>query len=995
MDASSLVGKTIGHYEVTGLIGQGGMGVVYRARDLRLERDVALKVLRAGALGDDTARKRFRAEALSLSRLNHPNIATIHDFDSEGGIDFVVMECIAGEPLSERIRTTSLPEKQAIAVGLQIAAALEAAHEKGVVHRDLKPQNIILAAQGQVKVVDFGLAKVMQPGSDADATVTMTDTDAQAGTLPYMSPEQLRSGAADARSDIWSAGAVLYEVCTAQRPFPEDRSALLIDAILNKQPAPPRKVNPRISAGLEQIILKALDKDPARRYQSAREMRVDLERLAEGRQRSAELERAPAPHWRAAVIWAAAAVAVIALAWIGIGRWQTGKKPQAQQTILIGEIVNRTGNQIFDQTLTELLTTALEQSRVINVFPAARVPDVLQRMEKKAPLPIDEALGREICDREGLRAVVLGSISQVGSSLLMILRAVDPSGHDLVSIQQTIENADQVSGAIDKMVQRLRTGLGENAAAVQQGSMPLARVTSSSLEAVKYYTLGKQKLYAGDPESAINFYQKALELDPHFAEAIEGIGISYTNIKDYFRAEKFLEEATREADHVPDIERQQILGNYAMVTTDYNGACNHFQILTQLQPLDPSPFLSLGWCKGLEFDYDAAIANTQKSVDLLPSLRTRVNLAVLNFMNGDSSKALTLTEGVLKDFPGNPQAIGVKADALLLSGKVADARVEFERLVQMGGDNEVIGRDHLVDLAMASGRMRDARTELEAYRLAARRQGNTPADMRAELLLAELSPEGTIATMSDPRLNDFLRNDSTAILMAGLMDAAHHRIKEAEAMKNLMEEIARKRGTPVAQSLANMIRAEIALADGKTGEALDAARKAAEYENSPMAVETLARALEAKGEFQESAEELEKVLMRENQRSESYDGPAFHKVVELHYLLGVVYAKLGRAADSKKELEKFLSYWTNGDPDLEIYKDAVTRLRTLGARVAPLTGIPTPAMYSADSVIPSKRRSRSISVSLKTAVQNGASPSQVATRQNVWQAWPASRRTTR
>jgi serine/threonine protein kinase len=304
------------------LIGQGGMGVVYRAQDLRLERDVALKVLRAGALGDETSRKKFRSEALSLSRLNHPNIATIHDFDSEDGIDFVVMECITGEPLSDRVRLTSLPEKQAIAVGIQIAAALEAAHEKGVIHRDLKPQNILLAAKGQVKVVDFGLAKVLQPGSDADVTLTMTDTDAQAGTLPYMAPEQLLGEATDERSDIWSAGAVLYEICTAQRPFPETRSTLLIAVILNKEPDPPRKVNPRVSAGLEQIILKALDKDPSRRYQSAREMRVDLERLAEGRQTGAATTRAPVSMWQTVSLCSAAAVLVLLgiIAAVGVDR---------------------------------------------------------------------------------------------------------------------------------------------------------------------------------------------------------------------------------------------------------------------------------------------------------------------------------------------------------------------------------------------------------------------------------------------------------------------------------------------------------------------------------------------------------------------------------------------------------------------------------------------------------------------------------------------------
>jgi tRNA A-37 threonylcarbamoyl transferase component Bud32 len=500
MDSSSLVGRTISHYEVTAVIGQGGMGVVYRARDLRLERDVALKVLRAGALGDEAASRRFRTEALSLSRINHPNIATIHDFDSQEGIDFVVMECISGEPLSDRTRLTSLPEKQAIAVGIQIAAALEAAHEKGVVHRDLKPQNILLTSQGQVKVVDFGLAMVVKPGADVNATLTMSDTGADAGTLPYMPPEQLRGQIADERSDIWSAGAVLYEVCTAQGPFPEIRTALLIDAILNKQPVPPRKVNPRISAGLEQIILKCLDKDPSRRYQAARELRVDLERLAEGRQTPASSARAPDSIWRSAYLWVAVAALAIAGAWIGIRWLQAGHAPQTPQTVLVGEFVNRTNNPIFDLTLAELLKTALEESRVITVYPESRVPGVLRRMEKSPAVPIDESVGRDICAREGLRAVVLGSISSLGNNYLILVRAVDAVGRDLVRRQQTITDAGQASSAIGALAQEIRKALGESAASVREASAPLAQVTSGSLEAIRNYTLERQRIFAGDPE---------------------------------------------------------------------------------------------------------------------------------------------------------------------------------------------------------------------------------------------------------------------------------------------------------------------------------------------------------------------------------------------------------------------------------------------------------------------------------------------------------------
>jgi tetratricopeptide (TPR) repeat protein/tRNA A-37 threonylcarbamoyl transferase component Bud32 len=1000
MDASSLIGKTLSHYEVTGLIGQGGMGVVYRARDLRLERDVALKVLRAGALGDEVARKRFRTEALSLSRLNHPNIATIHDFDSEGEIDFVVMECIAGEPLSEHVRTTSLTEKQTIAVGIQIAAALEAAHEKGVVHRDLKPQNIILAAQGQVKVVDFGLAKVIHPGSDADATVTMTVTETQAGTLPYMSPEQVRGDAADARSDIWSAGAVLYEVSTAQRPFPEDRSALLIDAILNKQPAPPRMVNPRISAGLEQIILKALDKEPSRRYQSAREMRVDLERLAEGRQTAADSARASALRRRAAALWAVAAAAVIVGALIGIHWWEASPKPQVQQTVLVGEFVNRTNNPVFDLTLAELLKTALEESRMVNVFPESRVPDVLQRMEKPPAAPIDEAVGREICAREGLRAVVLGSISSLGPSYLILVRAVDAGGRDLISRQETIPNLGQVSTAMDTLAEEIRRALGEPASSVKEASAPLAQVTSGSLEAIQDYTLGYQRVLAGDPEGSIVFFRKALDLDPSFAMAKEGMGIAYTNLNDSSQAEEYLRDATGGANRVTEVEKQKILGNYNMIAGNFDQACADFQILTQLQPLDPSGFISLGWCEGFRYHFDAAIANTEKAVALLPSARAKINLAMLHFLNGDTAKAMELYDEVLKEQPKSLQARQIKGTALLLMGKVEDARAIFKSMIEEGGNSEVTGLSELADLGLATGHYREARSTLEAYRFAAQKQKNSEEEAKADLLTAEFTPGGQVPPASPLRSMPWMEKHSAYVLLLGRLYAAHHDVKGAEEMARVMESVSEKRDTAATHASAFLLQAEVAIVDGKPLEAVEAARKAIEYVNSPIAVETLARAFEAAGKYQESAAEYEKVLARASQRSASpppigCDSPSFHKVVEVYYRLGIVYETLGRSGDSKKELVKFLSYWSKADSDLGIYKDAVTRLRTAGARTGPSSGMPTPATYSADSVIPSTRRSRSIRDSLNTAVQNGAIPNQVATRQNVWQAWPASRSTIR
>jgi serine/threonine protein kinase len=273
-------GQVLGHYRVVEQIGAGGMGVVYRAHDERLNREVALKVLPPGALGDETQRKRFRKEALVLSKLNHPNIAHVYDFDSQAGIDFLAMEYVTGVTLAERLASGSLPEKEVVELGEQVAKTLEDAHEAGVVHRDLKPSNIMVTPKGQVKLLDFGLAKLLLASERDTTQSTSVAQDEGGGTLPYMAPEQLRSGLPDFRTDIYALGVVLYELATAHRPFEEKLSTALLDDILHKEPPTPGRFQPRLSSRLEEIILKCLEKDPDYRYQSARELAVDLHRLS-------------------------------------------------------------------------------------------------------------------------------------------------------------------------------------------------------------------------------------------------------------------------------------------------------------------------------------------------------------------------------------------------------------------------------------------------------------------------------------------------------------------------------------------------------------------------------------------------------------------------------------------------------------------------------------------------------------------------------------------
>ncbi len=369
-----MIGRTLGHYRIDSQVGKGGMGVVYRARDLRLERDVALKVLPAGLLADESARKRFRKEALALSQLNHPNIATVHDFDTEEGVDFLVLEYIAGASLDERLAAGPLVEKELLGLASQLASGLAAAHEQGIVHRDLKPANLRVTPDGRLKILDFGLAALVRPQGDAAAsTVSLIEGPTVAGTVPYMAPEQLRGEKADARADLHATGAVLYEMATGRRAFPQAGGTQMIAAILQEMPTTPATLNPRVSPALEGIILKCLDKEPERRYQTARELRVDLERLSAPAPVTASAPRARRRPWLLPAV-AVALAALLALA--GFALYWAGRNPRTKQpagepaSIAVLPFVDMSENkdqEFFCDGITEEIITALAKLEGLRV----------------------------------------------------------------------------------------------------------------------------------------------------------------------------------------------------------------------------------------------------------------------------------------------------------------------------------------------------------------------------------------------------------------------------------------------------------------------------------------------------------------------------------------------------------------------------------------------------------------------------------------------------
>jgi len=594
-DHDCMIGKTISHYRIEEQIGAGGMGVVYRAHDEQLERDVAIKVLPPGTLVDENARKRFRKEALSLAKLNHPNIATVHEFGTEGRTDFLVTEYIAGLTLDARLAGRPLPTKDVIELGKQLVQGLVAAHEQGIVHRDLKPGNLRLTPDGRLKILDFGLAQFMTHASEMGMTVTMTQSQAVTGTLPYMAPEQLRGEPADARTDIWAVGAVLYEMATGKLPFRETNGPMLIDAILNHEPILPSKENPRIPPGLESVILKALDKNPDQRYQTAVALGRDLERLTVGAKPIAA-ERRDRGSDR---ISAAAIVVVILLAVGGYlllrGRGSrsssaspaSGGAAKGRRAVAVVGFKNLTGNgnaAWISTALSEMLTTELAAGGKLLTIPGESVA----QMKTNLTLPDADSYGEDtlakIRKNIGVDEIVVGSyLAQEDGKLRVDLNLEDAVTGQIVDSVTESGTETQISDLISNAGTALRGKLGAGEVSSDQAAALKAALPASP-EAARFYSEGLAKERAFDDLAARDRLQKAIAIEPNFALAHSALARVW---KDLGYDAKGLQEDKLAFDLSSGLEQEQRLwieGHYRESNHEWDKAVQIYQSLFQVFP---------------------------------------------------------------------------------------------------------------------------------------------------------------------------------------------------------------------------------------------------------------------------------------------------------------------------------------------------------------------------------------------------------------------------
>ena len=587
-----LPARTMSHYRLIQELGAGGMGVVYLARDETLDRQVALKVLPTGSLADETARKRLRNEALALAKLSHPNIETIYELGSQDGVDFLVTEYVAGATLADRIASGPLPESELLKIAAQIGSALEEAAGNGLVHLDLKPRNMMLTPKGQVKLLDFGLARIMKP-NDGDNARSANAMTVPVGTPPYMAPEQLSGGRLDSRTDIYAVGVCLYELATGRTPF-RGNLPELIAAILNAPPEPPSAIRPGLSHGLERAILKCLQKAPERRYQTVGELLADLHSLGTAQlvsgglpSRRPFLPQHPGAwfrYWRPGLAVLGLGAAILAL-------FLFSRRPAssfaARDWVLVADFDNQTNDPIFDQSLLTAFSVSLEQSRYANIYPRSRIREVLARMKKDTASKIDEAVAQEIAVREGIRALIFPSISGVGENYRLASRIRDvKTGIDVKTRVVKAKGRQRILDSLDELAAKVRGDLGESLPAVSRTSRPLAAVTTASLDALKQYSIGVEKRTEGlNLEEAKLYFENALKIDPSFTAARTLLGILNFEHFDREEGKRLLSEAVRSADNLTDREKYGLLAFHARaVEGNLAKAAGYDRILIDLYP---------------------------------------------------------------------------------------------------------------------------------------------------------------------------------------------------------------------------------------------------------------------------------------------------------------------------------------------------------------------------------------------------------------------------
>jgi len=969
-----MVGQMIGHYRILEEIGRGGMGVVYKALDTKLNRPVAIKSLQADNIQDDVAKKRFLREAQMVAGLDHPYICKVYEILEQDGHSYIVLEFVRGKPLSALMGDSArvLPLDKILEFGREIAEALEEAHKNGIVHRDIKPNNIMVFESGHIKVLDFGLAKALPKLDDnaETASVSLTERGQVLGTPPYMSPEQLTGQPADNRSDIFSFGIVLFEMIAGRRPFSGGSAAQLAASIMTEESEPLHRYRHGVPDSLDRIIRRMLAKDPNERYQSVHEVWVELRhvreelvaqssRAAKTLAQSGTMDTAAAgvgtgagqlsPSGQAAptvpvsarsvrrwysgrlMRWALAVTPVLAV--VVAVLWYQNSQPvlsfAARDWILVSDFENLTGDSIFDKSLATALNVSLSQSTYANVFSKVRTNTVLQRMGKKPDTPVDEQAGREVCQRENIKGLICPSIGKVGNTFVITARIVDPHTGD--GVRSYVERADDynhILAALEAVAASVRKGLGESLAQVQMSSRPLAKVTTSSLTALKSYSEAQELWGKGQYKAAVDLDESAVKEDPDFAMAHAALGVYYAGFifRESVKAKAHWEKALSLADRTTDREKMVIRLQYENQYGTPDSARNLFEAYLRTYPDSVAQRYNYAGMLRDHQELDNAVQQYKEVIRIAPDHASAfINLATTYSLQDKDREALATYDLAFKLEPTWVTSGNLNHEygfTFVSVGEYEKARGIFTQGLATPSKASALRSLALLDLYL--GKYRDARPKLnEALLLNVSAKGLL-SESRNHLFMSILL-DGEGDSVGVQRELDTaakcLETLAPQPWLSARIAIGWARGRNVEKAARILEKVKKDTNTndPAQTSELHRLEGEVELARGNQAQAIELLVLADREQHGPLSIESLARAQRLAGKTAEVISSYEAFLALRG-RSDGWEPQQYWFAA--HTELAKLYVARNEGEKARRVLQQLLTVWKGADPELPLYKEA-------------------------------------------------------------------------